>query len=89
MATMFARHHVTDYDAWRRVYDDLAPTQKRMGVVAEAVYRAADDPDDVTITHEFGTLEAAQAFAASNELHDAMVSAGVQGAPTIWFTNRT
>jgi hypothetical protein len=88
MATMFVRHHVADYDAWRRVYDDFAPEQKRLGVVGEAVYQAVDDPNDITVTHDFGTPEAARAFAASTELHEAMGAAGVQGAPTIWFTNR-
>jgi len=88
MATMFARHHVSDYGAWRRVYDATADTQKRFGVLAQSVYQAANDPNDVTITHDFGTVEEAQAFAASNELHDALSQAGVEGAPTIWFVNR-
>ena len=45
-------------------------------MTAEAVYQAVDDPNDVTVTHEFATLEAAQAFAGSAELraatHDAV-----------------
>jgi hypothetical protein len=36
MATMFVRHTVSDCKAWRKVYDDFAPTQKAMGVIAEA-----------------------------------------------------
>ena len=88
MTTMFARHHVADYGAWRRAYDDLSDTQKRLGVVAQSVYQAADDPNDVTITHDFRSVEEAKAFASSNELHDAMVKAGVEGAPTIWFADR-
>jgi hypothetical protein len=88
MATLFVRHKVTDFAKWKKVYDDLGPTQKRMGVTAEAIYRAADNPDDVTVTHDFASIEAAQAFAASNELRTAMQSAGIAGAPTIWFGNR-
>jgi hypothetical protein len=88
MATMFVRHQVADYAAWRRIYDELAPTQKALGVTAKAVYQAAGDPNDVTVTHEFATIEAAQAFAGSTELRTAMHDAGVAGAPTIWFTNR-
>jgi hypothetical protein len=89
MATMFVRHQVTDYDAWRRVYDDFAPVQQRLGVVAEAVYRGVDDPNEITVTHEFDTPEAARAFAASDELREAMHSAGVEGAPNVWLTNRS
>jgi hypothetical protein len=85
---MFIRHRVGDYDAWRRVYDGFAPSQQALGVKAEAVYRSADDPNDVTVTHDFDTIEAAHAFAGSPDLRAAMESAGVDGAPTVWFTNR-
>jgi len=88
MATLFVRHQVADYAAWRRVYDALGPTQKAGGVTAEAVYQAVDDPNNLTVTHEFATLHAAHAWAASPELRTAMHDAGVVGAPTIWFTSR-
>ena len=89
MATMFVRHQVTDYPAWRRVYDGFRPTAKTLGVTADAVYQAADNPNDLTVTHEFATVAAAQAFAASSELRAAMHDAGVADAPTIWFTERS
>jgi hypothetical protein len=88
MTTMFVRHTVTDFAKWKAVYDDFRPTQERMGVTADTVYRGADDPTDVTVAHEFPTLAAAQAFVASDELHSAMQNAGVAGAPTIWFASR-
>jgi antibiotic biosynthesis monooxygenase len=88
MTTMFVRHTVSDYKTWRRAYDDFAPVQKAKGVTAEAVYQAADNPNDITVTHEFASLEAAQAFAKSAELKGAMQNAGVAGPPTIWFTNK-
>jgi hypothetical protein len=88
MATMFVRHTVSNYQTWRKVYDDLASVQKAKGVTAQAVYQAADNSNDITVTHEFATVEAAQTFAKSDELKKAMQSAGVVGAPTIWFTNK-
>ena len=88
MATMFIRHIVSDYKAWRKVYDEVAPMQKAGGVTAQAVYRSADNPNDITVTHEFGSVEAAQAFAKGDELKKAMQKAGVVGAPTIWFANK-
>ena len=87
MATLFVRHKVVDYAAWRQVYDGFAPTQKALGVQAEAVYRSADDPNDITVTHEFASIEAAHAFAGSDDMRAAMRDAGVDGAPTVWFTN--
>jgi hypothetical protein len=88
MATMFIRHTVSDYKAWRKVYDEVAPVRKTGGVTAQAVYQAADNPNDITVTHEFGSVAAAQAFAKGDELKKAMQRAGVVGAPTIWFANK-
>jgi hypothetical protein len=88
MTTLFVRHEVGDYGTWRRIYDGFEPTQKALGVLDQAVYQSIDDPNDVTVRHEFATLEAAQAFGASPELRAAMHDAGVEGAPTIWFTTR-
>jgi hypothetical protein len=86
MATMFVRHTVSDYKAWRKIYDDFAPIQTAMGITAKAVYQSADNPNDITVTHDFPSVGAAQAFATSPELKKAMQGAGVVGAPTIWFT---
>jgi len=57
-----------------------------MGVTGDAVYQSVDDPNDVTVWHDFETLEAAQEFASSPRLREAMAGAGVAGEPQIWFT---
>lgn len=88
MTTMFVRHQVADHEAWRRVYDDFAPRQRALGVTSDAVYQSVEDPNDITVTHEFATLEAAQAFVASEDLRSTMHAAGVEGELSIWFTNR-
>jgi heme-degrading monooxygenase HmoA len=85
---LFVRHAVSDYPAWRKIYDAFSPVQKANGVLSEAVYQSTDDPNDVTVTHEFATLEAAQAFTRIEELRKAMQSGGVVGAPTVWFTQK-
>jgi hypothetical protein len=54
----------------------------------KAVYQAAENPNDITVTHEFASVEAAQAFLNSDELKKARQCGGVVGAPTIWFTNK-
>ncbi len=89
MTTLFVRHTVKDYQAWRKVYDEMAPTQQAFGVTAHAVYRSESDPNDLTVTHDFASLAAAQKWADSDELHKGMDSAGVVGAPTIWFTSKS
>ena len=88
MTTLFVRQTVADYKAWRKVYDDFDSTRKSLGVTAAAVYQAADNPNDITVTHDFATAGAAQSFGKSPELKQAMQKAGVVGAPTIWTTNK-
>ena len=85
MATLFVRHPVADYAEWRRVYDSIGAIQKAGGVVADSVYQSVDDPNDVTVTHDFATIEAARAFVLSPDLKAAMEKAGVCGPPAIWF----
>lgn len=88
MTTMFVRHTVADYTSWRTGYDAFDAGRKELGVTAHAVWQAAGDPNDVTVTHDFASLEAAQAFASSPMLRQAMEQAGVVGAPSIWFASR-
>jgi ABC-type sugar transport system substrate-binding protein len=86
---MFIRHQVTDYGTWRKAYDAFAPTQKKLGVIYKAVYQSTDDPNDVTVIHDFHSIEKAKAFAASPELKAAMDKSGVKGAPQIWYTTKS
>ena len=76
---MFVRHEVADYGAWRKTYDAFAPTQKRLGVIYEAVYQSTDDPSRRDCYSRFSQCGKGQAFAASAELKAAMES-GVKGA---------
>jgi ABC-type sugar transport system substrate-binding protein len=85
---LFVRHEVADYGTWRKAFDAFAPTQKKLGITYKAVYQSADDPNDVTVIHDFHSLEKAKAFVASAELKAAMEKAGVKGAPQIWYTTK-
>ena len=86
---MFVRHQVADYGTWRKAYDEFNAAQKKGGVFYKAVYQAADDPNDVTVIHDFHSLAKAKAFAASPELKAAMQKSGVKGAPQIWYTMKS
>jgi len=89
MTTMFVRHSVADYAIWKKGYDAFDAKRKALGVTAQASYQSATDPKDVTITHNFASVEAAKAFASSAELKDAMQEAGVIGEPSIWYTTQS
>ena len=87
MVRMFVRHDVADYDAWKKGYDEFDETRRGMGVTGDAVFQAADDPTDVTVTHDFESEDAARAFVSSPELKGAMENAGVVGEPQVWLTS--
>jgi hypothetical protein len=87
MTRMFIRHDVSDYKVWRSVYDGFNGERKTMGVMGDAVYRAADNPSNITIWHDFADLKTAQSFASSQRLKDVMGNAGVVSAPEVWFTS--
>lgn len=81
---LFVRHNVADYAVWKSGYDAFEPM--RGDVFYQAVYQAVQDPNDVTVTHDFHTLEAAQAFANSPKLKETMGKIGVIGTPQVWYT---
>ena len=73
------RHGVSDFDAWKQVYDGFASVQAEHGVLAQQVLRSIDNPNDVMVTHTFDSPDAARAFFAMPELKDAMREGGVDG----------
>jgi len=85
---IYVRHEVNDYTAWRKVYNEFNATRRKLGVVNQAVYRTVDNGNDITVIHDFKSMEQAKAFVASPDLKAAMDKAGVKGAPQIWFTTK-
>jgi hypothetical protein len=82
-ATLAVRHTVNDYAAWRAVYDELEPLRVQHGCTGKTVSVSPENGNDVFITHEFPTVEAAGAFAHDPALRVGMERAGVAGAPRI------
>ena len=86
MTRVFVRHAVTDFATWKAAYDAFASERSGMGVQGDAVFQAADDPNDVTLWHDFESADTARAFLDSDRLGEVMKDAGVAREPTIWFT---
>jgi hypothetical protein len=86
--TLFERATVSDYEQWRKAFDGFGSQLRAMGVVGSAVYQSADDANDITVAHDFASLDEARAFVESEALHAARPAAGVSNSPTIWFTRR-
>jgi hypothetical protein len=88
MVRLFVRHNVADYDAWRKVYDEFDNERRPMGVTDDAVFQSVDDPNDVTVWHDFAEADEARAFVSSEALRSTMQRAGVQGEPEAWFVTQ-
>jgi hypothetical protein len=86
MVRMFVHHRVEDYPRWREDYDAFDDERQGMGVTDDEVFCGVDDPNDVTVFHDFATVDEARAFADSARLREVMGEAGVVGTPEIWFT---
>jgi hypothetical protein len=82
-ATLVVRHTVNDYATWRPVYDELETLRVEHGCTDKKVLAAADNANDILITHDFPTVEQASAFAHDPALREGMERAGVAGAPRI------
>ena len=57
MIRAFVRH---DDTTWRRHYDAFGTERRTTGECGQAVYQAAENRNDVTVTHDFDALHAAQ-----------------------------
>jgi len=88
MATLFVRHDVADFAAWKKAYDDFNDERVKMGVTGDGVYQVEDNPNSVIIYHHFDSMDAAKAFVGSNRLREVMAEAGVKGEPIVWFAAR-
>ncbi len=88
MATLFVRHDVNEFGTWKAAYDAFDDERKTMGVTADGVFQAEDNPNSVTVYHEFESMDSAKSFAKHPRLKEVMQQAGVVGAPDIWFANR-
>ena len=82
-ATLAIRHRVSDYTAWRKVYDEVEPLRARHGCTAQRVMQLPDDGNELLITHDFPTAGQAGSFARDPALREAMGRSGVEGAPRI------
>jgi hypothetical protein len=84
-AWMIVTHKVENFDRWKTVFDSVAPTKRSYGWKQSNVLSIDGDKNNVMVMEEYGSIDKAKAFAASNELKTAMAKAGVASAPEIHF----
>ena len=85
MAQLFVHHQVADYTKWREVYDSMDATRRQYGMTSARVFRAAGNPNEITIQTEWPSVEHARAYATSPDLKTGMEKAGVISQPDVAF----
>jgi hypothetical protein len=86
MGMMIVRHKVRDYGQWRPIFDQHAEMQRRAGLINPRVYHSADsNKSEIVVVFDTEDTKKAKEFAASADLKEAMMAAGVIDTPTIYF----
>lgn len=83
--TAFLKHKVTDYSAWRPLYDADASTRAEAGLHEIGVYRDADDENMILIVWQADAGNALKAMLESPDLAEKMKEAGVTSKPEAWM----
>ena len=85
MGTIIVRHKVKDYGKWRSLFDGHAEKQRAAGLTNPRVYRSVDDNNEIVVVLDAADIKRAKDFAASPDLKETMMRAGVIDVPTIHF----
>ena len=71
MAFLMTRINVGDYDAWKPMFDEERPDGARAASKGWRVFRSVDDPGEVFVQVEFGSVEEAK------EAREKLLASGV------------
>jgi hypothetical protein len=85
MPTLIVKHRVANFGEWKKVFDAHRGARERHGWMSHLVLQDAADPNLVTIVGRVKSLSLAKEFAATPDLEEAMMRAGVQGPPEVSF----
>jgi heme-degrading monooxygenase HmoA len=82
---LLIRHKVADFAKWKPVYDAHASAREKAGLKEVYLLRNVDEPNEVILLFSVQDIDKAKAFAASDDLRQAMQKAGVSDKPDVYF----
>ena len=85
MIHLLIHHEVSDYPAWKAIFDSNLDWRHKQGEHSCRIFRSAGNVNDLTLFLEWDSLDSARAFIASDELKAKMAKAGVKGPPKVDF----
>jgi hypothetical protein len=87
MSSIFIRHRVADFDAWKVAFDEHGAVRRDHGLVDTGLLRDEDDDGMVTIVMTTDDTARAREFLTSDDLRETMQGAGVASQPEMWIAN--
>ena len=82
---LLVRHKVADFAKWKPVYDDHLPARQKAGLKEVHLLRNIENPNEVILLFSVEDPDKAKAFAASDDLRQAMEKGGVSDKPDVYF----
>ena len=76
---------VKDYDAWKKVFDGDQQDRMNAGMTTRGINVDINDPNKVTLVMVITDMKKTEDFMHTKELKHRMDSAGVVGAPDVFF----
>jgi hypothetical protein len=83
MTYMLANFDVGDYDTWKRETFDADPAGRKQAAKGHMISRSVDNPNDVFIRVEFGSVDEAKSFRERLMGSTALDNVTVKTPPTI------
>ena len=89
MARIFMTHRVSDYDAWKVIYDEDAPRRQEGGLKEGGHFHSTDDRNTFLIVWDMeadvsGATAATEGMLADPDLAQLMQDNGVLDKPEFW-----
>jgi len=88
MVNVILSHEVKDFSQWKKAFNDGEHLRAQSGVITTGVYSSVDNPNHITVTTEFPSLEAVHGFLGNPELKADMEKGGVIGQPEVKILNK-
>jgi len=85
MPYVIIRHQIDDYDRWKPIFDDHAPTRAEYGSTGYQLLRSAEDPNELCMVFEVRDLERAKELMFADDTREKMQHSGVVGQPSVVF----
>ena len=85
VTTIFLKHTVDDYDAWKPGFDVHASTRKEYGSPEDyRLFREAGKPNEIVMMAERESVEAFQRFMDESDVKEKMEELGVTSEPEVY-----